>query len=67
VSGNSPIHTKTLTESLLREFKNTPVSVSGMENGKWILIDYDDIMVHIFTTPARTYYKLEKLWADIAV
>jgi ribosome-associated protein len=65
VSGNSPIHTKTLADSLLDEFKEIPVSVTGTETGKWILLDYAEIMVHIFLPETRDYYNLEKLWAEV--
>ena len=36
----------------------------GMENASWILLDYGDIVVHIFIKEARDYYKLEDLWGD---
>ena len=65
VSGNSAVHTKTLAESLLDEFEDTPVSVDGIRTGRWILLDYAEIMVHIFLSETRDYYKLEKLWADV--
>ncbi|MBN1445223.1 MAG: ribosome silencing factor [Candidatus Omnitrophica bacterium] len=65
VSGNSPVHARTLAESMLDEFYDTPVSIDGLKNGRWILLDYAEIMVHIFIPEARTYYRLEKLWADI--
>ena len=65
VTGNSPVHTKTLADSLLQEFEDTPVSVDGIKTGRWILLDYAEIMVHIFLPEARQYYKLEKLWAEV--
>ena len=64
VSGNSPIHARSLAEYMIDEFDDTPVSVGGLKSGRWILLDYAEIMVHIFIPEARTYYKLEKLWAD---
>ena len=36
----------------------------GLENASWILLDYGDIVVHIFVKEARDYYKLEDLWGD---
>lgn len=39
----------------------------GMENASWILLDYGDIVVHVFMKEARDYYKLEDLWGDAAI
>lgn len=36
----------------------------GYPHGQWILLDYQDVIVHIFTESLRTYYDLERLWAD---
>ena len=50
--------------------KNTGISPwrsEGFENKEWILIDYADIVVHVFRTPVREFYKLEKLWADAVI
>ena len=65
VSGNSVIHTKTLAETLLENFREKAISVEGMNDGKWILIDYDEIIIHIFLPDTRALYNLEKLWANI--
>ncbi|MEM2117212.1 MAG: ribosome silencing factor [Thermoplasmata archaeon] len=63
-SGTSLIQTKAIAENIIENVKETPISVEGIEDGKWILIDYDEIIVHIFLDEVRNYYKLEKLWAD---
>jgi ribosome-associated protein len=39
----------------------------GMENASWILLDYMDIVVHIFRTEMRNYYRLEELWGDASL
>ena len=39
-----------------------PLSVEGYENGEWILADYGDYVIHIFSEKARAYYDLERLW-----
>lgn len=63
-SGSSLIQTRAIAENILENIKENPVSVEGIEDGKWILIDYDEIIIHIFLDEMRDYYKLEKLWAD---
>lgn len=50
---------KTIKENL----KIKPYNIEGVSLGKWILIDYIDIICHIFTRDTRDYYKLEQLWA----
>lgn len=40
------------------------IGTEGYENGKWILVDYGDIIVHLFTEEERSRYDLEKLWAS---
>ncbi|MDQ2713247.1 MAG: ribosome silencing factor [Acidobacteriota bacterium] len=51
----------------LKEFGELPVSAEGYETGEWILVDYGDFVVHIFSEEARLYYDLERLWRDAKV
>ncbi len=51
-------------ELLFKEFHEKPLHKEGAQNGIWILLDYADIIVHVFQTEARKFYKLEELWAD---
>jgi len=44
--------------------KERPWHVEGKDNSQWVLLDYVSIMVHVFQTPSRDFYKLEELWAD---
>ncbi|MBN2662910.1 MAG: ribosome silencing factor [Bacteroidales bacterium] len=46
------------------EFKIRPTHVEGYDTANWILLDYFDIVIHIFSSEAREFYSLEKLWAD---
>lgn len=39
--------------------------VEGMQNGVWVVMDFVDVMVHIFQRDARNFYKLDELWADV--
>jgi ribosome-associated protein len=43
-----------------------PDHVEGYPNGDWVLMDYVDFIVHVFTPRSRTYYNLERLWGDAA-
>ncbi len=43
-----------------------PLRVEGRSEGEWVLVDYGDIIVHIFQAAARDFYSLERLWGDAA-
>jgi len=66
---------RTQTEALARSVdavvkKNTglnPWHLEGMENAEWILIDYFDVVVHIFQEERRKFYNIEQLWADAEI
>lgn len=49
---------------LKKEAGETPINVEGFENGEWILGDFGDLIVHIFSEEKREYYQLERLWRD---
>jgi ribosome-associated protein len=51
-------------ESQLKKDGETPNSVEGYGNAEWVLVDYGDYLIHIFSDKARTYYDLERLWRD---
>ena len=65
-SGNSDVHVKAICDTILKELKppTKPWHTEGLENRRWILLDYVDVVVHIFLQEARDYYQLERLWAD---
>jgi ribosome-associated protein len=65
--GNSSRQNIALYEGVEGELKRTgvrPLSVEGKENAEWILMDYGDFLVHVFTRSSRDYYSLDKLWGD---
>lgn len=66
-SGESERQVRAIASFIEKEvsarFHSTP-QVEGKETSKWILLDFDDVIVHIFKTDVRQYYALEKMWAD---
>lgn len=66
-SGESDTHVRSIAENVrehLEEQGETPTGVEGREAGRWILLDYFDIVVHVFLPRVREYYQLERLWGD---
>lgn len=66
-SGTSSQHVKTLVEDAaeaLRAIDRKPIRREGMEHGEWVLLDYGDVVLHVFERETREYYDLERLWAD---
>jgi ribosome-associated protein len=65
--GNSPRQNIALYESIEQELKKEnikPLSVEGKKHAEWVLMDYGNFIVHVFSKKAREYYSLEKLWGD---
>jgi len=60
--GLSEIHNKTIAEYLM-EYE-APHHVEGTESANWVLLDYIDVIVHIFLKETREFYGLERLWGD---
>ena len=54
------VHTR-----LKQEARLLPQSVDGTREGTWIVADYLDVVLHVFTPEARAYYRLEELWSDV--
>ena len=66
-TGTSTTHTKSLADEVefkLKEVGVVPTRTEGYNGSNWILLDYSDIVVHIFYKETRDYYALERLWAD---
>jgi ribosome-associated protein len=67
-SGNTGRQAKAIQDGILeglkREHELTPRRVEGTGEGGWILLDYLDVVVHIFTPQAREFYRLEQLWGE---
>jgi len=66
-SGASERQVATIADAIVRRLKSIgrrPLHVEGEQRAEWILIDYGDLVVHVFTEERRAFYALEKLWAD---
>ena len=66
-SGTSTRHVKSLAsdaEDALREIGRKPIRREGTDHGEWVLLDYGDLVLHVFDAETREYYDLERLWAD---
>lgn len=67
VTGTSDRHTRAITDSIveaLREQGEKPLGVEGYDEGRWVLIDLGDVVVHVFQADVRADYDLERLWSD---
>ena len=51
-------------DRMIEKCKRKVVRTQGKENAFWVIMDYGDIVVHVFHTPYRSFYRLEDLWAD---
>ena len=67
-TGNSPLHTDAISdavhENVKKIFNVNPTSTEGYDTAEWILMDYFDVVAHVFVAKTRDFYKLEDLWAD---
>jgi len=69
-SGANSRQIQAIADEVEQRLKNQgeyPTSIEGYENAEWVLVDYGDFVVHIFSEKARTYYDLERLWRDARV
>jgi ribosome-associated protein len=51
-------------EATMKSLHRSPVSAEGRSSGRWILLDYGDVVFHVFLDEARRFYALERLWGD---
>jgi ribosome-associated protein len=67
-AGDSSVHVDGINNSIMRhtrkQLQERPWHQEGKQNAEWILLDYVDVVAHIFNKDARTFYDLEDLWAD---
>jgi ribosome-associated protein len=67
-SGNSDRQVQAIAEAVRLGCKNqeklSPLGVEGMKEGRWILLDYGDVMVHFFQPAVREFYDIESMWTE---
>ena len=67
-SGSSNTHVNAIVSSVQKtvskELREKPFHTEGLENSEWVLIDYVNIVVHVFQKHIREYYNIEELWGD---
>jgi ribosome-associated protein len=69
-SGRSTTHLKSISEAIREELKEAgvrPLHAEGTTESGWILLDYGDVLMHVFLEDTRAYYALERLWGDAPV
>ena len=64
-TGSNPKQIQAIAEEIAQQMEQRgeyPVSVEGFGNAEWVLADYGDLLIHVFSAKARAYYELERLW-----
>ena len=67
ITGESTTQIKAITDHIDNELRLQnvyPVSKEGYQNLRWVLMDYSDVIVHLFDHESREFYAIERLWAD---
>jgi ribosome-associated protein len=68
VSASNTRQVRTIVDEVERALKDTdgegPRAVEGLDDATWVLMDYGDVIVHVFQNETRDYYDLDRLWAD---
>lgn len=64
-TGSNPKQIQAITDEIGRQLDEVgeyPVSVEGFQNAEWVLADYGDYLIHVFSAKSRAYYDLDRLW-----
>ena len=66
-SGTSDTHVRSMADHVVRSLREEGERVThaeGVEQGRWALLDYTDVVIHVFHPTLRNFYQLERLWSD---
>ena len=66
-SGSSDTHVRAIAEHVMEELRKEGLRahhIEGLQQGRWVLLDYVDFVVHVFHPVLREFYQLERLWGD---
>lgn len=66
-TGNNAPQVQAISDAIGQELKKQgelPISIEGYSQAEWVLADYGDFLVHVFSPKAREYYALERLWRN---
>lgn len=66
-SGDADIQVKAIADSIIAKLREDNIDVwhiEGYESGRWVLLDFVDVVIHVFLKEAREFYGLERLWGD---
>lgn len=68
-SASNPRQVRTIAEEVEAKVKATsgegPLRTEGMDDARWVLLDFGDVVVHVFLEEVRAFYELERLWGDV--
>lgn len=63
-NGTSSMQNQAIADEISRKAGRKPINMEGYDTAQWILIDFGEVIVHVFSEEKREYYDLESLWAD---
>jgi len=61
---DNPVHAKAIVSALREALPERPYHTEGLSERRWVVLDYGDVVIHIFDREARGFYDIESLWAD---
>ncbi len=62
--GDNPVHIKAIVSNLMEKYPYKAHHREGLSERRWVVLDYGDIVIHVFLREAREFYDIESLWAD---